>query len=340
MSRPPERPRAAPARLAAAVLAGALLAASGCSVGDSEERGDGGSGTPATADGDGGSPTTGGAAPTGPSAADLCAGAAVDPAAVAVAAADLTETSGIGAGRTSAGVLWAHNDSGGAPEVFAVGADGADLGRYALDGAEARDWEDMAVGPGDDGTGVLYLGDIGDNTAVRPSVTVYRAPEPAVAPGGAGGSIVGVEALPLTYADGARDAEALLADPVTGDLFVVSKEWGGGPTGAYRIPAGSAAGEPVTMARAGDVAVTPGELVTGGDVSPDGSLVALRTYGEVLLWDRGPDQTVAEALSGTPCAAPVEAEAQGEAVALDPDGRGYVTVSEGQNPRINRFRLP
>jgi len=27
-------------------------------------------------------------------------------------------------------------------------------------------------------------------------------------------------------------------------------------------------------------------------------------------------------------------------LAFDPDGRGYVTISEGANPAINHFRLP
>lgn len=279
------------------------------------------------------------APPDGPTADDLCDGAVHDTAAVAVASVDLTETSGLAASRRFDGVLWAHNDSGGAAEVFAIGPDGADLGRYPVEGAEAEDWEDMALATGPDGGDVLYLGDIGDNDSARPSITVYRAPGPAAAPDGAGGSLIAHDALTLTYADGPRDAETLLADPVTGDLFVVSKQWDLGPTGVYRVPAEAAPGAPVAMERAADVTLPSLDLVTGGDVSADGSLVALRTYGGVLLWDRAPGQTVPEALAAQPCSAPVVAEAQGEAVAFSPDGRGYVTISEGQNPVINRFAL-
>lgn len=83
-----------------------------------------------------------------------------------------------------------------------------------------------------------------------------------------------------------------------------------------------------------------GQLVTGGDVSPDGSLVALRTYGQVLVWDRAPGQSVADALAGRACQAPAPAELQGEALAFTPDGRGYATLSEGVNPALNRFHLP
>jgi hypothetical protein len=302
--------------------------------------------------------------PAGPTAAELCGSARPAATTPTVGAADLTETSGIATSLANGGVLWAHNDSGGRPEVFAIGVeDGADRGRWAVAGAEARDWEDMAAGPapggpgdgpGDGGNerpGVLYLGDIGDNEAQRLGITVYVAAEPTVpagaagaagSAGSAGGTITDVQALDLTYADGPRDAETLLADPVSGDLFVVSKQWDGNPTGVYRVPAGAVRDPdaPVVMEREGDVAGLPVQLVTGGDVARDGSLVALRTYLGVLLWDRRPGETVPEALRRPPCGAPAALEPQGEAIAFAADGRGYVTISEGQSPPIHRFALP
>ncbi|HET8621402.1 MAG TPA: hypothetical protein VFM27_20690 [Acidimicrobiales bacterium] len=280
--------------------------------------------------------------PAPPTAADLCAQARAVPDPGRVAQPALVEASGLVASRAEPGLLWAHNDSGGAPEVFAIGEDGSDRGRWSVAGASARDWEDMAAGPGpaDGDPGVLYLGDIGDNNAQREEVVVYRVAEPRVPAGAAGGDLAGAAALTLTYADGPRDAEALLADPLTADLFVVTKQWGGGPAGVYRIPAGVDPGTTTRMERAADVGGSDGRLITGGDVSPDGSVVGLRTYTEVLLWDRGPDQTVPEALAGRPCTAPSAAEPQGESLALAADGRGYLTVSEGANPPLHAFRLP
>jgi hypothetical protein len=315
----------------AVAVAGALAAAA-CTGGSSE--------LPAAGSRD--QATTTEAPPPRPTAAELCTGVvAVEPSPV-VAQPAVTEASGLASTEVNAGVVWTHNDSGGAPEVFAVGLDdGADRGRFTLDGAGAVDWEDMARGPGaDGGPDVLYLADIGDNLSRRPSVTVYRAPEPVIDPAAPTGTLSGVDALTLSYADGPHDAEALLADPVTGDLYVVTKAWDGAPAGAYRIPAGTAPGTPAVMARAGDVAVAGGELVTGGDVGADGSIVALRTYTAVLLWDRREGGSLAAALAGTPCSAPAPAEIQGEALALDLDGRGYVTLGEGLNAPIHRFRLP
>jgi hypothetical protein len=312
-----------------ALVVVAAVAVSACGGGDDDDAAP----TPQPVD-----PTTSTSTaepPMAPTAADLCSGAQPVSPAPTVASPDLVETSGLAASRRIDGVLWAHNDSGGSAEVFAVGLDGADRGRYPVDGADALDWEDMALGPGPGGEDHLYLGDIGDNASHRRQVVVYRALEPDE---GAGG-ISEVDALPLTYGDGARDAETLLADPLTGDLFVVSKQWDGTAAGIYRVPADTPADSPLVMERAGDVASTAGQLVTGGDISADGRLVALRTYGGVLLWDRQPDQTVAEALAASPCSAPQVAEAQGEAVAFLPDGQGYVTISEGAHPPVNQFRL-
>jgi hypothetical protein len=48
---------------------------------------------------------------------------------------------------------------------------------------------------------------------------------------------------------------------------------------------------------------------------------------------------VTDALQGEPCDGPTPFEIQGEAVALTPDGRGYLTVPEGESPRMSRFHL-
>lgn len=262
-----------------------------------------------------------------------------------VAATDLTETSGVVASRRQPGVLWSHNDSGGDAEVFALGGDGAGLGRVEVTDASAFDWEDIALGPGADGTDQLYPGDIGDNASARPGngspVRIYRVPEPDASATATAEAV----AFDLTYADGPRDAETLLVDPVSGDVFIVSKQWDGSPAGLYRLPADTATAaaapvEALTLERVGDLPATAGTLVTGGDVAADGTMVALRTYPAVWLWDRDPEQTLAQTLADPPtCRIPVP-EPQGEAVAFTPDGQGFVTISEGENPPVRSRQLP
>ena len=175
-------------------------------------------------------------------------------------------------------MLWAHNDSGGGAELFAVGLDGADRGRVEVVGAGAVDWEDIALLAGADGApDRLLVADIGNNPgsgsrSSRP-VRLHLIDEP-VAPGpGSTDSTGPVTSVDLAYADGPRDAEALLADPLTGDVLVVSKQWDGAGAGVYAVPAATfsaAAPAPVTMARVATVGATEGSLVTGGDISADG----------------------------------------------------------------------
>ncbi|MCH8980718.1 hypothetical protein IH922_01720, partial [candidate division KSB1 bacterium] len=138
----------------------------------------------------------------------------------------LNEVSGLAASRKNSNVLWTHNDSGDENRVFAIDANGKHLGTFLIEGAEARDWEDIAVGPGPiAGKQYLYIGDIGDNLSQFEIKHIYRVMEPEVncdqPPLDA--TLSGVEAISFQYPDGKRDAETLMVDPLTKDIYIVSK---------------------------------------------------------------------------------------------------------------------
>ncbi|WP_143140704.1 hypothetical protein [Nannocystis exedens] len=253
----------------------------------------------------------------------------------ALAPPEIVEASGLAASRQNPGVLWTHNDSdAGGPLVYAFAVDGARyLGRWRLDGAAVHDWEDMALGPGKDGRDALYVGDIGDNQRKRREVVVYRVAEPAVdlAAAPAERRLSGVERLVFTYPGGqAHDAEALLVDPVRGDMCIVTKGRGGSAVFCAAAPLTS--GE---LSAAGELGVLG--LVTGGAVSRDGTLVALRTYLAARVWRRDPSRPLAEAFRGPDCDLALALERQGEAIAFAPDGRAYYTVSEGLAPTLHAY---
>jgi hypothetical protein len=269
-----------------------------------------------------------------------------------IASNALSETSGIAASRRVSGVWWVHNDSADGARVFAIGNDGRDLGEFDLAGAAAVDWEDIAVGPGPvAGAPSLYLADIGDNAKSRSSVQVYRVAEPLVDPTAAPGppqTLSGVATLNLTYPDGPHDAEALLIDPITGDLFVVTKDLVGGVAQVFRAPANLGGGSTTTLTQVATVSLGPGQGVTGADVTPAGDVVALRTYLSVVLYPRPTGQPLAQAFSEASCAgsappfgtATPASEPQGEAIGFTRDGRGYVTVSEGAHAALHQFLAP
>ena len=310
----------------------------------------------------GGPTATTGPPPTSPNVGlDVCAGA--HEVLGNVGRAELAEISGLAAGRTNDGVLWAHNDSGDTARVFALGREGGLLATYNLTGAEAVDWEDMAIGPGpDSGVDYLYLADMGDNAAMRPEIVIYRVPEPEVpittAIAAPAIDLSGVERLAFTYPDGPHDAETLLIDPLLEEMFILTKDLQPNTTSIYSASTAVEPGESVTLSMVGQLdmarlqssVVLPPDapqlpraipaLPTGGDVSRDGDLIALRTYSTVWFWRRSGQSPLINSFNRAPCEGPTQIEEQGEAIAIDPDGRGYITVSEGVNPPLNHFGAP
>ncbi|MDA1183024.1 MAG: hypothetical protein O2930_00065 [Acidobacteria bacterium] len=246
----------------------------------------------------------------------------------------LREASGLVASRAHPGVLWTHNDSGDGPHLYALTTDGRHLGVFTLSGAEARDWEDLAIGPGPDaGVDYLYAGDIGDNDSQHDVKYVYRVAEPAVSTDQAPSvtSLTGVSRIALRYPGAPSDAETLLVDPLTGDLYVVTKR--STDASVYRAAAPISTADIIEMERSGTLSLpsvpglpAAGQGAVGGDIAPSGLEVLLKTYTAVYYWRRG---SAAEALFARPYQAlPYVPEPQGEAIAWAADGSGYFTLSE------------
>jgi len=252
-----------------------------------------------------------------------------------VSFASINEASGIVSSRKNIDVLWVHNDSGDVARVFAMNLGGGHLGVYYLSGVSATDWEDIAIGPGPvAGESYLYAGDIGDNSAVRSSVKVYRVPEPAVSSTQTPVSVSlgGVETITLVYPDGARDAETLMVDPLNRDIYVVSKRES--KSRVYRAAYPQSTSVQITM---DFVAELPWGWATGGEISPTGGEIIIRGYSNASLWSRASGTSVAEAFDTAPCSVPLVSEPQGEAICFDPDGYGYFTVSENSYQPVYYF---
>jgi hypothetical protein len=252
-----------------------------------------------------------------------------------LAAPEATEISGLVASPTQPGILWAHNDSGDRARIFAVRSNGSLAASLDVPGAEATDWEDIAVGPGGD----LLLGDIGDNGSVRKDIDVYRVREPRLG-GGGSTTMAAATRLRLSYPDGAHDAETLLADPRTGEVVVVTKRLDG-RSGVYvaRAPARDKPGEAV-LRHAGDLRLGLAGLATAGDFSADSRTVAIRTYTALYAWTRKPGASLAATLTRRkPCVgnAQLGREGQGESLALSRDGRSFFTLAEGADAALRRY---
>ena len=265
----------------------------------------------------------------------------------------LNEVSGIAASRAQPPLLWVHDDSGGAPALYAIRPDGSLASTYTIEGATNTDWEDIAVGPGPErNTSYLFVGDIGQNGGARDAVTVYRVAEPPV-PFVASGTLPGAAVISLRYPDHPVDAESMFVDPRTGDLFIIDKEYLSGVGHVFRAPKRALVdGADVTMTEVGSFtaprddaaapsAVTrfPGTIITGADISPDGSTILVRTYRRVLAFSRPAHGTVSAAFRRPPCIASQIDEPQGEAIGFAANGASYFTISEGVGAAVHRFTV-
>lgn len=248
----------------------------------------------------------------------------------------LQEVSGIVDSRANSNAFWVHNDSGDGAIFYSISHQGALLGTFTLAGVGATDWEDAAVGANPSGGNFLYFADIGDNDTNRSSISVFRVGEPTTT-GTATILAAGYTRTRLRYPNGARNAEALIVDPWTSDLFILTKA---GTTQLYSAPA-SAFGstEPVTLTSLGNVASAV-STVTAADISPDGRYLLVRSKSVGRLYERGVGQSILQALQGPGIAFTLGAESQGEAIAWSAGGDGFYTTSEfdgGSSAPIHRY---
>ena len=245
----------------------------------------------------------------------------------------LAEVSGLVASRKNSHALWVLNDSGNEPECYLISTQGKLLGIYRVAEGVNFDWEDMAIGPGPvAGESYLYLGDIGDNVDMYDARFIYRFVEPTYVPDTAVvlDTIKQYDRLSYFYPKGARNAETLLLDPITQDLYVLTKSKS--QVQVYQLhypphpPYRQAAQRMATLPFQG---VNLIDKVVGGDISPNGMEVLLKTYEHVLYWSRE-DTTISipNLLLLPPDTLPYLPEPQGEAIGFAPDGSGYYTLSE------------
>jgi len=260
----------------------------------------------------------------------------------------VSESSGLVASRTTPGAYWTHNDSGDGPFIYAFDTRGDSFGTFRVTGAQSRDWEDIAAGPGPQpNKSYLYIGDIGDNNAIRPEVIVYRVAEPSLSATSRQftkkrpGSTEPADAIRLKYPDGKHDAEALLVHPRTGNLYIVTKVLIAN-SAVYEAVAPFTAGQSITMRRIGEVRVPSlfGGVITGGSISPDGRRVALCDYfqGYEIVLPAGSsnfDDIWKQRMVGFD----LGKRKQGESITYRRDGKALLATSEGkQSPLIQVLR--
>ncbi|ROH93791.1 hypothetical protein ED208_04510 [Stagnimonas aquatica] len=258
----------------------------------------------------------------------------------AVANPELDELSGLSRLLATDDWLWGHNDSGDRARLFRVGFDGSDGGVVEVPGAKAVDWEDIAAFSWRQQPALL-IGDIGDNYALRRSVSLYAVADP----GANGDRAPLLWSLQFRYPDGPRDAEGLAVDPVSGDILILSKRER--PPKLYRLAMPSQAPEHGQILSAEPVGTvlhlpkpTPADLAddpkygflrdwpTALDLAPDGSYAVVGTYKDAYLYRRQPGDSWAAMFARPPQTIDLPQWRQTEAGTISADGRLYCAGSE------------
>ena len=200
-----------------------------------------------------------------------------------VRAKALNEASGLIASRKHGGLYWTHND-GDVGVLYAVAADGSDLGKVKID-AKFRDWEDIAA----DAEGNLYLADVGNNERQRKRLTVYRIAEPD--PAKTHTADVDAE-WRLTFPDRPFNCESLFVHEGYG--YVISKVDAGEHATVYRFRLGDAKQQ--TLETVCELPIT--EPVTAADLSANGRRLAVLSQHALNLFTI--DGDVRKAAEATP----------------------------------------
>lgn len=194
---------------------------------------------------------------------------------------EINESSGVAVSRREDGLFWTHNDQAGQPFLYGVRLNGTVETRVRITGADAADWEDIALGrcPASQSAerACLFIGDIGDNDADRDEIQIYVVPEPAVE-----ASSAAVEATyRLTYPDGPTDAEAIA---VLGELLYLISKGDDGSARLYRYALGAPGTGVLELVGRLPIRVNEREeRITAAAFSPDGARLALRSFESVYL---------------------------------------------------------
>jgi hypothetical protein len=238
----------------------------------------------------------------------------------------ISEASGLASSRLYPGLLWAINDGSDEPHLYAVGADGADLGTFRVEGAKNFDWEALASFRWQD-TAYLLIADVGDNWEQRQTATLYVVKEPAITASGIDNERVATIAwqIRFTYEDGPLDCEAVAVDVVRQRVFLLSKR-------RLTPVLYELALQPIdqdTIAVAHRLTTVPHfNWPTAMDLAPDGLSAVVLTYNNGYLFKRRQNEDWPSAFKRKPQRLRFDRLFQQEAVSFGFYGKSVFVTSE------------
>lgn len=242
------------------------------------------------------------------------------------------EVSGIVKSPKHEGVFWVHGDSGTPDRIYAIDADGNIISedkKYKgakVKGAKNVDWEDLALGE----NGTLILADIGNNCECRDDLKIYILEEPK--PDDEEAKVLFEYRVKYPerkdligqFLESNYNAEAVFQKD--GIIYILTKQLRKTRLFKLEHPKEKEMNELVEVE-----SIPTKNLVTAADISPDGSLLAVLLYDQVIVFE----VTNSTFLKGRRASTYIEGTEQVESIVFDGDG----LIIAGENGDLYRIKL-
>ena len=257
----------------------------------------------------------------------------------------LPEISGLACSRTTPGYLWAHGDenTGSKKRIIAINPNAQSKNdepvmTVNISGDPGRDdWEDIATGVYNN-TNYVFVGAFGDNNLkFNDQYYIYYFEEPAIT---SGTQTVAVNYIRFGYPDNkAHNTETLMYDNVEQMFYIVDKVKSG-ICHLYKLPFSTTYGTGVQ--RLTEVCALGNgskfNYCTGGDITPDGQWMAIKSKPYVLLWERQGSESLSQTAQRNPVQVMAyQEEEQGESLAWFNDSIFYTTSDSKSNTPIYKY---
>ncbi len=236
----------------------------------------------------------------------------------------IDEASGIADSKINPGYLWVEQDGGNPNEITLLSYAGTVLKNIYIRSATNRDWEDLAVasGPLADKS-YIYLADIGDNNQAFSDYVIYRFAEPSAT----ADTVPDYDEIRFRYPDGSHDAEAILVNNRSKDIFIITKRDSVSRVYKLAYPQNTTAANVATY-----VTSLPFNGVVSAASSVINDEILVKTYTSLYYWKKSTNESFEQVLIKNPIHLSYQLEPQGEAVCFKNDNKGFYTLSERPTP--------
>ena len=257
----------------------------------------------------------------------------------------MKEISGLACSRTTPGYLWAHGDenTGSKKRIIAINPNAQSKNdelvmTVNISGDPGRDdWEDIATGVYGN-KNYVFVGAFGDNDLkFNDQYYIYYFEEPAIT---SGTQTVTVNYIRFGYPDNkAHNTETLMYDNVEQMFYIVDKVKSG-ICHLYKLPFSTTYDTGVQ--RLTEVCALGNgskfNYCTGGDITPDGQWMAIKSKPYVLLWERQGSESLSQTAQRNPVQVMAyQEEEQGESLAWFNDSIFYTTSDSKKDTPIYKY---